>query len=67
MRSSLLAAVLSLFIPGLGQLYKGHFIVALLWFLAAGFCASFLYWLIFPPIIIWILCVIHAFFEDSAP
>ena len=66
MRSSILAALLSLCIPGLGQLYKGHFIIALMWFLVAAFCATFLYWLIFPPVIVWILCVIHAFIEEPA-
>lgn len=35
-KNSVLAAVLSLIIPGLGQLYKGHIIMAIIWFLILG-------------------------------
>ena len=44
---SFLAAILSLFIPGLGQLYKGHFVQAILWFLVVGAAYGLLYWFIF--------------------
>lgn len=32
----LIAAVLSLCIPGLGQLYKSQFLIAVIWFVAVG-------------------------------
>ena len=35
-KSGWLAALLSLFIPGAGHLYKGHVISAILWFLLVG-------------------------------
>lgn len=44
---SFLAAILSLFIPGLGQLYKGHFVQAIIWFLVVGAAYGLLYWFIF--------------------
>jgi TM2 domain-containing membrane protein YozV len=40
-----LAAVLSVFIPGLGHLYTGRLLAGVLWFLAAGFG----YWAILVP------------------
>jgi TM2 domain-containing membrane protein YozV len=52
-----IAGLLSFFIPGLGQLYKGQFLRALLWFVLtpAG------YWLfIIPGIVLHILCVLGA-------
>jgi len=36
MKSPGLAAVLSLFFPGVGQVYNGRFLSALLWFALAG-------------------------------
>ncbi|MGQ9922240.1 MAG: hypothetical protein ACUVRZ_13070 [Desulfobacca sp.] len=36
MKSPGLAAVLSLFLPGVGQVYNGRFLSALLWFALAG-------------------------------
>lgn len=55
--SSGLAAVLSFFIPGLGQLYKGSVGAGILWFFAVaiGYAA-----LILPGIILHICCVISA-------
>lgn len=35
-KNSILAAVLSIIIPGLGQLYKGHILAAIIWFLVLG-------------------------------
>ncbi len=34
--SPVLAGVMSFFVPGLGQLYKGQFLGAVLWFLFTG-------------------------------
>ena len=44
---SFLAAILSLFVPGLGQLYKGHFVQAIIWFLVVGAAYGLLYWFVF--------------------
>ena len=56
MASPLLAAILSFFIPGLGQLYAGHFLRGVLVFIVAGVLAllsaaiilvgllAFIYW-----------------------
>ena len=57
---SFLAAILSLFIPGLGQLYKGHFVQAILWFLVVGAAYGLLYWFIFAlvPIVLHIICIL---------
>ena len=51
------AAVLSFFVPGLGQLYKGQFLNGLVWFFAVmfGYAA-----LILPGLILHFLCVLGA-------
>lgn len=61
------AAILSLFIPGLGQLYKGHFVQAILWFLVVGAAYGLLYWFIFAlvPIVLHIICILQAYFMDN--
>ncbi len=55
-RSGLLAGLMSLFVPGLGQLYKGHVMWALFWFLfvAAG------YVFLLPGFVLHVLCVYFA-------
>ncbi len=64
---SFLAAVLSLFIPGLGQLYKGHFIQAVVWFLVVSSSYGILSWFIFIliPIVLHIICILQAYFMDN--
>ena len=64
---SFLAAILSLFIPGLGQLYKGHFVQAIIWFLVVGAAYGLLYWFIFAlvPIVLHISCILQAYFMDN--
>jgi TM2 domain-containing membrane protein YozV len=54
--SPALAAVLSLFVPGAGQLYTGHFLGALLWFLlvSAGYA------LILPGLFLHLFCIASA-------
>lgn len=51
------AAVLSFFVPGLGQLYKGQFINGLVWFFAVmlGYAA-----LVIPGLILHFFCVLGA-------
>ncbi|AKQ69494.1 hypothetical protein A176_006406 [Myxococcus hansupus] len=58
----LIAGVLSFFIPGLGQLYKGQFIRAVLWFLMVG--AG--YWLLLiPGFVLHVFCVLGAAFGSA--
>jgi TM2 domain-containing membrane protein YozV len=54
--SPALAAILSLFIPGAGQLYAGRVVSALLWFLvvSAG------YVLILPGLVMHLFCIVSA-------
>ena len=56
MASPLLAVVFSFFIPGLGQLYTGQFLKAVLLFVAAAFFGFFWFTLIAIPLylIVWI-------------
>lgn len=56
------AAFLSLIIPGVGQLYKGHFIAAILWFIVVVLGYAMF---IFPGIIFHCLCVLGAFLGDT--
>ncbi len=56
----MIAAILSLIVPGLGQLYNGYLIRAILWFLAVGVGY---YMLIVPGVILHICCVIFAALE----
>lgn len=51
-----LAAVLSLFMPGAGQLYAGRIVGALMWFLAV----SAGYYLILPGLILHLFCIVSA-------
>lgn len=55
--SRLIAGLLSLVIPGLGQLYKGQFLNAVVWFVLTiiGYVA-----LVIPGVILHVLCVIGA-------
>lgn len=55
------AAVLGFFIPGLGQLYKGQFLKAVFFFLAA--CVGYVMF-IFPGIIVQILAMVEAMFAE---
>ena len=51
------AALLSFLIPGAGQIYKGHIIRGLLWFVFVG-TGYFL--LVIPGIILHVICIISA-------
>jgi TM2 domain-containing membrane protein YozV len=67
MGKSILASALSLFVPGLGQLYKGHFIQAVIWFLIVSGAYVTMTWFLFLPIPIFLhlLCILQAFFMDE--
>ncbi len=54
--SPALAAVLSMFIPGAGQLYARRFVAAVIWFFAVG--AG--YALIIPGLILHVFCILSA-------
>jgi TM2 domain-containing membrane protein YozV len=60
--SRLVAFLLSCFIPGLGQMYKGHIIRGVLWFLftAAGYVLF-----IVPGLVLHILCALSAAMGDT--
>jgi len=55
-RSPMLAAFLSLWVPGAGQLYAGRIGAAFLWFLAVGMG----YALILPGLVLHLLCIASA-------
>ena len=65
MASPLLALVFSFFIPGLGQLYTGQFLKAILLFVAAGILAFFWFTLIAIPLylVFWIYSLFDAYTE----
>jgi hypothetical protein len=52
------AAVLSVLLPGLGQVYSGRLLAGLLWFLGTGFA----YWaVLLPGFLVHALCVWSAY------
>lgn len=55
-RSGVLAGLMSLFVPGLGQLYKGHIFWAAFWFILTPLG----YTLIVPGFLLHVLCVYFA-------
>jgi hypothetical protein len=57
MWSPLIAGVLSLVVPGLGQIYKGQIVGGILWFI---FTVWFYLVLIFPGFALHLCCVIFA-------
>ena len=53
-----IAAVLSVLLPGLGQVYSGRLFAGAMWFLATGFA----YWaIVFPGFIVHALCIWSAY------
>jgi TM2 domain-containing membrane protein YozV len=63
MASPLLALILSFFIPGLGQLYTGQFLKAILVWIVAGILAFFWFTIIAIPflIIVWLYSMYDAY------
>jgi len=58
----LIAGVLSVLIPGLGQLYKGQLLRAALWFIMVGVGYVLL---VVPGLVLHVLCVAGAAFGDA--
>jgi len=54
-------ALLSFFIPGLGQLVKGHILKGILIWIIGGLIGFFFFWTIIIPFIIWIWNVYDAY------
>ena len=53
-----LSAVLSVLLPGLGQVYSGRLLAGALWFLATGFA----YWaVLLPGFVVHALCIWSAY------
>ncbi len=60
---SVLAAILSLVIPGLGQLYKGYFLWAVFWFMVvSGLYALFGWFILLTviPLLMHIIWIVQA-------
>jgi TM2 domain-containing membrane protein YozV len=51
-KDSFLCGVLSFFIPGLGQLFRGRFLAAIGWFLVAAFVDVLLHWTFILPVLV---------------
>lgn len=60
-----LPAILSFFIPGLGQLIKGQVLKAFLIWIVGGLISFFLFWTVIVPIIIWLWAVYDAYNSNS--
>lgn len=54
-------ALVSFFIPGLGQLFKGHILKALFIWIVGGFLSVFFFWTIIVPLAIWLWNVYDAY------
>ncbi len=54
-------ALVSFFIPGLGQIIKGHVIKGVLIWLIGGIVSFFLFWTIIIPFVIWAWNVYDAY------
>lgn len=56
-----LPALLSFFIPGLGQLIKGDILKAILIWVVGGIISFFLFWTVIVPLIIWVWNIYDAY------
>lgn len=62
---SFLAAILSLVVPGLGQLYAGNLISAIIWFISIAVLDYILGWTIIVPIIMHLACALTAYIQKA--
>jgi len=61
MQKHSLPAILSFFIPGLGQLVKGHVIKGIMIWVMAGIIGFFLWWTVIVPFVLWVWNVYDAY------
>ncbi|MCW3105738.1 MAG: hypothetical protein JWQ09_244 [Segetibacter sp.] len=61
-----LPALLSFFIPGLGQLIKGQIGKGILIWVVGGLLTFFLFWTIIVPLVIWIWNIYDAYNSPAA-
>lgn len=54
-------ALISFFIPGLGQVIKGHVIKGILIWLIGGLVGFLLFWTVIIPFVIWVWNVYDAY------
>ena len=54
-------ALVSLFIPGLGQMIKGDFLKGILIWVLGGLAVAFLFWTIIVPLVIYVWNVYDAY------
>jgi TM2 domain-containing membrane protein YozV len=57
------AGILSLIIPGLGQLYKSQLLNAIVWFVLTGIGYALF---VFPGIILHVFCIVGALSGDES-
>ena len=55
MREPLVAGILSLFLPGLGQIYNGRVIIGIIWLVVTGFS-----WIVSAGLLGWVVHIISA-------
>ena len=60
-----LPALLSIFIPGLGQLIKGQIFKAFLIWVVGGLVGFFLFWTVVIPFIVWAWNVYDAYNDPA--
>ncbi|HBF21697.1 MAG: hypothetical protein CMI36_14905 [Owenweeksia sp.] len=58
-------ALISFFIPGLGQLIKGHILKGIAIWIIGGVVAFFLWWTIIAPFAVWAWNVYDAYTSNS--
>lgn len=54
-------ALVSLFIPGLGQMIKGDFIKGIMIWIVGGLAAFFLWWTVIVPLVIYLWNIYDAY------
>jgi TM2 domain-containing membrane protein YozV len=60
-----LPAVVSLVIPGLGQMIKGHFLKGIAIWVSGGLVGFFLGWTVIAPLLLWVWNVYDAYTANS--
>jgi TM2 domain-containing membrane protein YozV len=56
-----LPALISIFIPGLGQIIKGHFFKGFMIWVIGGLVSFFLWWTVIIPLFVWLWNVYDAY------